>query len=152
MSKINSKKQKSSATIFIAAIIAMIGFFQPVQAGTTFDVYINVENCEGTVEMGGSDGCNQGQCDGVKACMCLSKHDKVRWEISSSEGARGNSNPKFRLEFHGDSPLKENCGRNFHKNQQNCVVKDAVAAGQAFDYDILVENCPDPIDPRIIIQ
>ena len=144
MNKITSLKKLSSPILLIAIVVAMSVFFQPLQAANSFDIYINVENCSGSVDMGESQNCDQAQCDGVKSCICLARHDRVTWHMDS--GA------KFRLEFHGESPLKNNCGRNFHQNQHNCVVQDVVSAGQAFDYDILVENCPNPIDPRIVIR
>jgi len=148
MSKIEILKHQSSLKLFIAAFLAIYVFFQPLQAAdnrsNAFDININVENCSGTVDMGETKNCDQAQCDGIKNCICLSRHDRVTWHLGSGE--------KFKLEFHGDSPLKSNCGRNFHRNQHNCVVQDAVPAGQTFDYDILVENCPEPIDPRIVIR
>ncbi len=114
-------------------------------SGTRADVYIQLDVRECSVSVSTSDdGCDADQCAGDTTCVCASKGDHVNWSITG-----GNS---FKMKFASGSPLKDNCGKNYKKDKQKCVVKDDVSRGQSYSYDIYLKQCDDGTDPRIVIK
>ena len=109
------------------------------------DVSIQLSAQECTVSVSiAANGCDADQCSGDSTCVCASKGEHIKWDFSGDD--------KFKLKFSGDSPLKDNCGKNFKKKKHKCVVKDDTSKGQSYSYDIRLKSCANGTDPRIVIK
>lgn len=105
---------------------------------------LTVQACTVTVKALNGDGCKTNQCSGDSSCVCLSKGQHAKWLLTSED--------KFKLKFSGNSPLKDNCGKNFKADKHKCVVKESVNPGESYSYEVMLERCANGTDPRIIVQ
>jgi hypothetical protein len=105
-------------------------------------IQLSANQC--SVTMSANANCDAGQCAGDSACVCASKGDHVTWQLAGSDN--------FKLKFKGDSPLKDNCGKNFKASKHKCKVKEQVSKGQSYTYEIYLQRCTNGSDPRIVIK
>ena len=138
----NYRKQYRSWQFLGTAIITL---WLVIIMGNSHAATINLSanQCEVSMTVVSAD-CDAGQCSGDSTCVCASKGDFVIWNIAGDD--------KFKMKFSGDSPLKDNCGKNFKGKKHKCKVKDTVSKGQSYSYEIYLERCSNGTDPRIIIK
>ena len=107
-------------------------------------IELTVNECSVSLSMPNGNSCDQNQCGADNTCICAGKGDHIKWKI--------NNDDKFKLKFLSDSPLKDNCGKNYKADKHKCVVKDSTTRGESFTYDIKLERCSDGTDPKIVIK
>ncbi len=130
--------------ISIGLLIAASFLSIPVMAGDNITINLTVNECSVLLSPPSGGNCDENQCSGDSTCICASKGDHITWRL--------NNNDKFKLRFSGDTPLKQNCGKNYKKSKHKCVVKEDVAVDEEFIYDIKLQQCDDGTDPKIIIK
>lgn len=137
---LTSIKSKRFSSILLLAFF-LLAFTGLVQA----DAYIQLDVVGCDVEVSVSDsGCDNGECSGDLACICASRGEHIHWNESG--------NNSFKFKFDSGSPLKNNCGKNFKKGKQKCVVKEDLSSGDSYSYEIYLKQCDDGTDPRIVIK
>ncbi|TQV72815.1 hypothetical protein FLL45_15205 [Aliikangiella marina] len=127
--------------------LGIILTFFVVFSGRAFaeDIAISMTESQCTVSMSSADnGCDAGQCAGDSACVCAAKGDFITWILPG--------NDKFKLKFSGDSPLKDNCGKNYKASKQKCKIKEDVSPGQEYTYLVKLKKCANGTDPRVVIK
>ncbi len=103
---------------------------------SSVDLVSPVDNCEGSDF---ADNCGKNGKD----CVCMRDQKFVSWLISTDT--------RFELKFTGASPFKDNCKFKSGNNKKiQCKIE---AADGNYDYDVIVESCPNQVyDPRIIVK
>jgi len=113
--------------------------------GWAENIEINMNESQCSVSMSSpNNGCDANQCAGDSACVCAAKGDFITWKLPGDD--------KFKLKFSGDSPLKDNCGKNYKKQTQKCKIKEEVSPGQTYDYLVKLKKCANGTDPRVVIK
>jgi len=140
--KNNIKKQISWQYFCLMLVTLWLSMNTGISRAADQTIQLSADQC--AVSMSANADCDAGQCSGDKACVCASKGDHITWQLSGED--------KFKLKFSGDSPLKDNCGKNFKGKKHKCKVKESVAKGQIYSYEIFLKSCQNGTDPRIIIR
>ncbi len=139
MNKYLALYNKMLKVFFVGMLLSMSGL------SFAGDIEISMSESQCSVSMSSSsNGCDANQCDGDSACVCAAKGDFITWNLPTNE--------KFKLKFSGESPLKDNCGKNYKKGKQKCKVKEEVSKGQTYTYLVKLQKCANGTDPRIVIK
>ncbi|AZG36240.1 hypothetical protein [Shewanella psychromarinicola] len=133
---------KSLVTIIFGIAIMLSGN----SFGADKQIALTVNECAVSASVNGGSGCDADQCASEAGCICTKKGDFITWKLDNEVDS------DFKLKFSGDSPLKDNCGKNFKKSERKCKVKESLTIGQSFDYQVVMQGCDNGSDPRIIIQ
>jgi hypothetical protein len=139
---------KNRKVLYRKILISVSGLFSAAfltgvsMADVTID--LTPSQCSVSFSLPGGDGCDASQCSSISGCVCVSKGDFITWNLPNNE--------KFKLKFQGQSPFKDNCGKNFKQAKHQCKVKSEVTENQQFDYDVVLQNCANGTDPRIVIK
>jgi hypothetical protein len=134
----NRKDKNTILCVLVSALLAMPGIGIQAQDAcggppTVHNLMINVTNNVPTgVSLGNEPADDLYVCPG----------DTVAWILQG---------PGFTIDFPADSPFNANQFRPVAAGRVAAVVRDDVAAGEAFKYDISVDG-GGVLDPRIIIQ
>lgn len=137
------KKQLKLLALLTTATTILF-FNSGVNAANDIVINVHEDQCHISTSYPDGNNCDNNRCDGISECICASKGEHILW-VSDSDGA-------FGLDFGADSPLKKNCGKHSKSMQQKCVVKDDLASGSEFNYNINFDKCDQPFDPKIVIK
>ena len=129
-------------SLFVIGIL-FTGFSQVTWAEEQV-IELSVNGCNVSLSMPTGNSCDQSQCASDDTCICASKGDHIKWTINNED--------KFKLKFSADSPLQNNCGKNYKGKKHKCVVKESTSKGESFTYDIKLKRCANGTDPKIIIK
>jgi hypothetical protein len=137
-------KQVRIGGILSALSAALLIFYSVNLYAADVQISLTATACEVSASTPGGDGCDTGQCNGEAGCVCVAKGDFITWTLGGNE--------KYKMKFSGDSPLKDNCGKNFKQGERKCKVKEEVVPEQSYAYEVMLEKCANGSDPRIIIK
>ncbi|WP_076539552.1 hypothetical protein [Shewanella sp. UCD-KL21] len=130
----------------LVTLIGILGMFSRQSLAEDQTISLVASECAVTVTPNEGSGCEQGQCEGVEACICAKRGDFITWEMADDIFS------KFKLKFTKNSPLKDQCGKNFKNGKAKCKVKEELEVGESFDYLVMLEGCDEGTDPRIVIS
>ena len=138
----NKYKNQKRSWQFLGKVVATLWLATIIGNSHAADIDLSVNECKVTMNVVNAD-CDTGQCTGDSTCVCASKGDFITWNIAGDD--------KFKMKFEGDSPLANNCGKNFKGKNHKCKVKESVSKPE-YSYNIYLERCPHGTDPRIVIK
>ncbi len=142
--KHNEMRKKSISKVLSLGLLMLITLFATQSRAADQELQLTAQGCNVTVKSIGGNSCDNNECGSDSSCICLAKGQHAKWLLAGTD--------KFKLKFSENSPLKDNCGKNFKKGKHKCVVKDSTSKGEEYSYEVVLERCPHGTDPKIIIK
>ena len=160
--RIIHNNQAFNLFVLILGLFVFAPFTQAADISIQLDA--DAKKCTVALKFTDGNGCDEKQCAGDTDCLCAGKGDHITWLLEGTDKfklkfsthshspSHSHSDSSSKTHSHSDSPLKENCGKNFKASKHKCVVKDEVVKGQSYGYEIYLESCSNGTDPKIVIK